>query len=251
MPPSWDLTAEEVKALPIDDLALRVLKDARETNEWNWYNWLNAKRIHHYQSDREALNTLSEAWGWLLNRGLIVQNGLEHSYAAVFVSRQGHLLLERGLPWIRAVERLNLQMVPALEAKARPQFLRGDFEAAVFMAMKEVEVRVRSLAGFPNSLVGVPLMQEAFRPAKNPSGTPGPLWRGEGDAGEAVAIMELFKGAIGSFKNPSSHRRVDFEDATEAAEVVLLADLLLRLLDRLEADVGHCENDSAVAAAGS
>jgi hypothetical protein len=46
--------------------------------------------------------------------------------------------------------------------------------------------------------------------------------------------MELFKGAIGLFKNPSSHRQVDFSDATEAAEIVLLADLLLRLLDKIE-----------------
>jgi hypothetical protein len=49
-----------------------------------------------------------------------------------------------------------------------------------------------------------------------------------------VALMDLFKGAIGLFKNPSSHRRVDFSDATEAAEIVLLADLLLRLLDKIE-----------------
>jgi hypothetical protein len=45
--------------------------------------------------------------------------------------------------------------------------------------------------------------------------------------------MELFKGAIGLFKNPSSHRRVDFTNATEAVEVVLLADLLLRLLQKI------------------
>jgi hypothetical protein len=37
---------------------------------------------------------------------------------------------------------------------------------------------------------------------------------------------------IGIVKNPSSHRQVDFDDPTLASEVVLLADLLLRLLDR-------------------
>jgi hypothetical protein len=33
------------------------------------------------------------------------------------------------------------------------------------------------------------------------------------------------------FKNPSSHRQVEYDDPTAASEVVLLADLLLRLLD--------------------
>ena len=51
---------------------------------------------------------------------------------------------------------------------------------------------------------------------------------------EQVATMELFAGAIGTFKNPASHRTVDYSDPTEAAEVVLLADLLMRLLDRVE-----------------
>jgi uncharacterized protein Ymh len=82
------------------------------------------------------------------------------------VSRLGHEALKRGLPWLRAVQRLDVQLVPELEAKARPQFLRGDFEAAAFMAMKEVEVKVRTLGDMPANLVGVVLMQQAFRPPK-------------------------------------------------------------------------------------
>jgi hypothetical protein len=79
-------------------------------------------------------------------------------------------------------------------------------------------------------------MQEAFRPPKTPDGEAGPLYQADADPGEAVAVMDLFKGSIGTFKNPSSHRRVDFSDATEPAEVVLLADLLLRLLRKLQLD---------------
>ncbi len=95
--------------------------------------------------------------------------------------------------------------------------------------MKQVEVRVRELADASDSLIGVKLMRQAF-------GEKGPLRTSVADAGEQVARMDLFAGAIGLFKNPTSHRDVEFDDPTEAAEIVLLADLLLRILDRIEAD---------------
>jgi uncharacterized protein (TIGR02391 family) len=185
------------------------------------------------RQENPAILALIEAWTWLINRGLVVRDIDQSSAESIVVSRQGHEALERGLPWLRAVQRLDVQLVSELEAKARPQFLRGDFEAAAFMAMKEVEVRVRALGCLPAGLVGVPLMQQAFRPPKQDHDDGGPLFRREDEPGEAVAVMSLFAGAIGMFKNPASHRRVDFDDATEAAEVVLLADLLMRLLARL------------------
>lgn len=52
------------------------------------------------------------------------------------------------------------------------------------------------------------------------------------ERGEQQARMALYWGAIGMFKNPSSHRQVDYEDPVLASEVILLADLLLRLLER-------------------
>jgi len=48
-----------------------------------------------------------------------------------------------------------------------------------------------------------------------------------------IGVLAPFR-AIGFIKNPPSHREVHFEDPTEAAEAVLLADLLMRILDHLE-----------------
>lgn len=232
MPSSdWTLTADEVVGLPIDDLALRVLRDARD-KEWNYRNWLLGAQ-QDYRPRRDAVQALSEAWGWLVNHGLVAVDINQGSSEAFFISRQGHEALERGLPWVRAVQRLDIQMVPVLEGAARPQYLRGDFEAAALMAMKEVEVRVRAMSGLPAARVGTALMQEAFRPRRGDQ-EGGSLSDPEAEGGEAVALMELFKGALGLFKNPASHRRVDYSDPTEAAEVVLLADLLMRLLDKIE-----------------
>ena len=227
----WTLNADEVVGMPLDELAMRVLVDFRAGNGWNWRNWLNAARQDTFRSRPDAVQALSEAWAWALSHGLATPDLTQSSDHAVVISRRGQEFLERGAEWMRAVQRLDVELVPVLEHTARPQFLRGDFETAAFVAMKEVEVRVRDLSGLSHDLVGVKLVQEAFKVG-------GPLHREETQAGEAVALMDLFKGSLGMFKNPASHRRVDVEDPTEAAEIVLLADLLMRLLNRLERDPG-------------
>jgi uncharacterized protein (TIGR02391 family) len=227
---NWQLQADDVTGLPLDELALLVLRDAVARGTWNWRNWLLSAKQNYYPRQPDALQALAEAWSWLHTHGLISWSFDQPSDAAFSISRRGHQVLETGLAWLRAVERLDVDLVPALERNARPQFLRGDFETAAFVAMKEVEVQVRAQAGLGDSLLGTKLMQAAFKPGP----AAGPLSQPDADPGEAVAVMELFKGAIGLFKNPSSHRRVDFSDPTEAAEIVLLADLLLRLVSKIQ-----------------
>lgn len=219
-----EMTPGDVTALPLDELALRVLNDVESTRAWNWKNWM-VEVEQHLGRNYEALGALSEAWTWLRAKGLITWNPAQDSDNSIMITRRGEVVRVQGLAYLRAVERLDIELHPSLEGKARPQFLRGDFETAIFVAMKEVEVRVRELTGAPDSLFGTKLMQRAFEPG-------GALADSDADQGEVVAKMELFKGAIGLFKNPSSHRPVNYADPTAAAEIVLLADLLLRLLDQ-------------------
>ncbi len=67
-----------------------------------------------------------------------------------------------------------------------------------------------------------------MRAAFAPEG--GPLTDLSVEAGERVARMELFAGAIGSYKNSHSHRNVPLEDASEAIEIIMLANHLLRIV---------------------
>ena len=55
--------------------------------------------------------------------------------------------------------------------------------------------------------------------------------------GEKQARSDLFAGAIGIFKNPASHRQASYDDPTEASEVIMIADLLMRILDKIERDI--------------
>jgi uncharacterized protein (TIGR02391 family) len=144
----------------------------------------------------------------------------------MFVTRAGKRVLTEGIGGVVATNRLSVDLHKRL-ARVRTQFFIGEYELAAFAAMREVEIRVRELATADQSLIGVKLMREAFKPES------GPLSDSNLDPGERVAMMELFAGAIGTFKNPPSHRQVDYGDPTEASEVIMFADLLMRLLDRL------------------
>ena len=93
---------------------------------------------------------------WLYNRGLIARDLRQSSEHSIFVTRAGWNALKLGLAHVRAVNSLNEGLHPGVERRARRQFLLGEYEQAVFVSMKAVEVRVRDLSGLGDHLIGVP-----------------------------------------------------------------------------------------------
>ena len=216
--------------LPLETLALAVLENYAASNAWNRVTWLSG--AENTLGRGPHMQVLSEAWAWLEARGLVAHDPDQPSEGARFITRAGQRALQgASLQEIIAAERIGLDLHSRLDGKVRPIFLLGDYETAAFKALKEVEVRVRALARLPNDLIGVPLMRQAFNP------TTGPLTDTTHEGGERQARSDLFSGAIGSFKNPTSHRPVTYTDPTEASEVVLLADLLMRILDTVERSI--------------
>src|SRR5215203_5413259 len=105
----------------------------------------------------------------------------------------------------------QLRTRPSIREDVWALYHRGKYDTAVFEAMKAVEVAVREAAALPDGLLGVKLMRAAFAVEG------GPLTDIRVDGGERVARMELFAGAIGSYKNPHSHCNVELDDPDEGA----------------------------------
>jgi uncharacterized protein (TIGR02391 family) len=219
------LTPEMLEA-PVDQLGLLVLKDFLATNEWNRHNYINAAR--NVGASDEIQRALAEAFAWLEARGLIAHDPTSGSSEGRFVTRTGRLVVKEGPDVFYATERLQRGLHPTIEAKARPQFLIGEYEQGVFVSLKAVEVRVRRLCGLGDEVVGVDLMNRAW-------GKGGLLTDPTAVAGEQEGTRALFAGAYAVFRNPSGHREVDYDDVVEAAEMVQTASLLMRILDRTEA----------------
>jgi hypothetical protein len=82
-----------------------------------------------------------------------------------------------------------------------------------------------SRGGYPPEDIGVPLMRKAFAAGS------GPLADHKAPLAEQEALAHLFAGAIGSYKNPHSHRNVTI-GPEEAFEMVVLASHLLGIVDQ-------------------
>ena len=144
----------------------------------------------------------STAWSWLESNGFICRHPEQDNGWYLLTPRGGAVRDHHAVRQFISNEQLPEAFLhPELLVNVRPLFLQSRFETAVFEAFKSLEVAIRTAARLGHDMIGVQLASRAFNPED------GVLTDKAAEKGERVALMNLMTGALGSYKNPSSHLR--------------------------------------------
>lgn len=231
--------------MPVAELAMLMLRAAADAEERRFYSeffWIKPQGGHNGQGNGHSyeanIRRFGEAWDWLFihgftatsyaprpqpsNRWESVPIGELREVTAAGRQALGNLDTLSDISWANL---LSAPLHPAIDSKVRSEFAQSDYATAVFSAFRAVEIKVREAGQIPSNVVARQVMYTAFNESNGVLREPGL------DSSEQKGRAELYAGAMAVFKNPGSHREVDYDDPIEAAKAILFADLLLRMLD--------------------
>jgi hypothetical protein len=189
---------DEIVELEVDVLGMHILRrlveEGQRRKSQNRQSFIEARTMQVHQSRRspergmtatysweamraepDVARALAEAWEWLVGEELIALDAVALAVSEqagpdpYFVTRWGAEVAAEGakaLALTLARRRLGLELHPALRRPLGRLVRVGAFEEAAFVALREVEQRVGTLAGHPSGrngrLRGDKLMTAAF-----------------------------------------------------------------------------------------
>ena len=241
MPPIHFIVSDPqtLLALETPEAALFLLQHLASSNEGsspmrpvlmgNFFNPAASPANAYPAQFREAITEhLIMAWQWLLRENLLIPAPGNRG-GWVCVSSRGHkAVTKEAFDKYRHAALLPQGMLhPSIAATAFSAFLRVEYDIAIFAAFRALENMVREVCKYPNQAVGVKLMRDAFDLKS------GPLTDKILASGEQEAMSNVYAGAMGLFKNPTSHRLNAFTDPEQAVSLVLFANYLINQVEDL------------------
>jgi len=222
-----DLEPEQLAGYLLEHLNSLPEPERARLNRYNFFlPGAGAARGYPAGRQGEILRALMEAWVWLEAEGLLAPQPGTHGEWQ-FITRRGRRLAGRvDFDAFRMSKLLPRgQLHPLIAGAAAGEFLIGRYDTAVFNAFREIEIAVRDAGGYTAMDFGKDLMQKAFNERT------GQLRDDAAPISESQSLRELFAGTFGFYRNATGHRQVGI-DPGDAAEIITLASLLMRIVDQ-------------------
>jgi uncharacterized protein (TIGR02391 family) len=225
---------EELLKLDSEDVAAAILESLNsiEHLQLNRNDFAMQRTVQEYPPayHERLIKSLMTGWGYLEREALIAEMPTKAGW--YFITDRGKTIRRRDdINAYRAARMLPKYLLhPIIAQKVDVAFQNAEYDTAVFQALREVEVAARNAGGFLPTDIGQVMMRKAFDPKT------GPLRDDSALEFEKTAICDMYSGLIGAYKTPRSHRNVVL-DATEAAEIIIFASHLLKIIDARAAKI--------------
>ncbi|HEX6997258.1 MAG TPA: TIGR02391 family protein [Gammaproteobacteria bacterium] len=224
--------AETLLALSTPDLAgcvLEYLLSGENRSDWHFVAFCEGVARDFGGPDggtyNKVLDACASAWAWLHVNWLICPDPRKTNDWYMPTVRAKELRDRRGVRQFIERSQLPAEFLHSeLVREVLPLYISGRYDLAVFSAFHRLEVAIRTVARLGDERIGTKLASRAFDP------NDGPLTDPNAERGEREALRNLMAGALGSYKNPQSHRHVGLDAAT-AREQIMLASHLMKIVD--------------------
>lgn len=158
--------ADDVLALEPEELGGVILSIlVNDNGPHNPYNFINGLRqmdeVYPQQKVEAVGRAIAEAWAWMSAQGLVARDYNQHGSEWCYVTRRGErVAAPPAFAEFRKAALLPRAMLhPQIEEQAWSNFIRGNYDTAVFEAFRAVEIAVRTAAGFAQGEHGVPMIR--------------------------------------------------------------------------------------------